>query len=184
MRNPSCAPLAPPSCGRRRGAHGPPRRAQPCCPASSRGLACTRAPRPRDGRLAPRCSPPARSHARSAPVAPALTPPPAAARSAPPPTDLRAPPPDPAAGRSGGAAAGRIWLGRVRRRRGGGELGFGERSAPGLMDRFFGEIFFTVACGNYGDDFFTDVDNVAGRRPSRMGCLVDGNFWYKVTSNI
>ena len=157
MRNPSCAPLAPPSCGRRRvfrpparappaparahpsrrrrrGAHGPPRRAQPCCPASSRGLACTRAPRPRDGRLAPRCSPPAHSHARSAPVAPALTPPPAAARSAPPPTDLRAPPPDPAAGRSGGAAAFRIWLGRVRRRRGGGELGFGERSAPGLMD--------------------------------------------------
>ena len=80
------------------------------------------APRPRAERRAPRCSPPACSHARPAPAAPALTPPPAAARSMPPPADLRAPPPYPGAGR-GGAAAGRIWPGRVRRRRSGGELG-------------------------------------------------------------
>ena len=40
----------------------------------------------------------------------------------PPPADLRAPPPYPGVGR-GGAAAGRIWPGRVRRRRSGGELG-------------------------------------------------------------
>ena len=39
--------------------------------------------------------------------------------------------------------------------------------SSGLTDgSILREIFFTVGCGNYGDDFFIDVDTVAGRRPS------------------
>ncbi|KAG2604756.1 hypothetical protein PVAP13_4NG154077 [Panicum virgatum] len=78
---PARAPLAPArACPSRRRR---PRRAQPRYPTSSRVVSWASA-----SRRGPRCSPPACSHARPAPAAPALTPPPAAARSAPPPADL------------------------------------------------------------------------------------------------
>lgn len=83
---------------------------------------------PSPARPAPSCSP-SRTLARPASRSQAHTH--AAARSAPPLTDTWAPPPDPAVGRGGGAAAARIWPGRLRRRAPaeggrGGELGLGE----------------------------------------------------------
>ena len=147
----------------------------PCVARSRAALppaASCPAPRPRAERRAPRCSPPACSHARLAPAAPALTPPLAAARSAPPPADLRAPPPYPAAGRGGGAAVGWIWPGWVRRRRIGGEL----RTWREKRTRW--EIFFypNKACRRRQqapcivewtvEIILDDVDGVVGRRPS------------------